>query len=74
VARDEEAAQREGAAGHAREEDLRGVERDQGGEDVDDQVADGEGVGFPVGAGEAGGGSGPLAPEEVLRGREDHHA
>ena len=70
----EEATEREGAAGHAREEDVGRVEGHHLREHIADEIAHGEGVGGAVVAGEARGGAGPLAPEEVLGGGEDDYA
>lgn len=71
---DEEARQRERAAGHAREEDVGRVERDHLREDLLHEVVDSLHVGDAVGSVEAGWAAGRHPPEELLGGGEDHDA
>lgn len=66
VCGDEEAREREGAAGHARHEDVGGVERHHLREDLLHQVVDCLGVGDAVHTRQALGLALGLAPEELL--------
>lgn len=66
VRRDEEAREREGAAGHARHEDVGGVERDHLWKNLLHQVVDCLGVGDAVHTRQALGLALGLAPKELL--------